>query len=84
VLLTVSQCRRDHVLQIESLLILKMKSCCAFLVYSVPALPAFGQSREFLTYLPTRLSCEFSQLKVIGKGADGRVYQVIVMNSELW
>jgi len=46
---------------------------------SVPELPAFGQSREFLTYLPSRLSCEFSDLKVIGKGADGRVYQVIVV-----
>ena len=51
--------------------------CVYVCVCSVPELPArFGQSREFLTYLPSRLSCEFSQLKVIGKGAYGRVYQV--------
>lgn len=44
---------------------------------SVPDVPSFGRSTEFLTYLPTRLSCEFSHLKVIGKGADGRVYQAL-------
>jgi len=49
----------------------------AVLACSVPDLPAFGRSTEFLTYLPSKLSCEFSQLKRIGKGADGRVYQVL-------
>jgi len=47
-------------------------------IFSVPTLPArFSSSREFLTYLPSRLRCEFSRLKVIGEGADGKVYKVL-------
>jgi len=49
------------------------------MLHSVPELPVFGRSREFLTYLPTRLFCEFTHLRVIGKGADGRVYEVPVV-----